>query len=230
VFKIDQRSQTDRDTLCLPVPVIDGIMTAMKPNILIVEDDASVLASLEQVFHSLGYHVCTATDGLKALAAFREQVPDILLSDLNMPGMSGFELLSVVSRRFPAVRVVAMSGAFGDAEIPFLAADAFYHKGSGIPALLKALEAPRTSDRHNRSKTDTIWVQRSETGASSEDSVMMACPECFRTFPQRAPGNPGTILDASCIHCGGSIAFAVVPTMSPLFGSPFRSRTRFASH
>jgi CheY-like chemotaxis protein len=202
----------------------------MKPNILIAEDDPSVLASLEQVFSALGYNVRTATDGLKAVAAFREHVPDILLSDLNMPGMSGFELLSIVSRRFPGVRVVAMSGAFSDAEIPSgLNADAFYQKGSGIASLLKALETPCASARPNGSRTDTIWVQRSEYGASTEDSIMMSCPECFRTFPQPIPGNATTVLDAHCIHCGGSIVFAVVPTISSMFGSPFRSPSRFAS-
>jgi CheY-like chemotaxis protein len=202
----------------------------MKPNILIAEDDPSVLASLEQVFSALGYAVRTATDGLKAVAALREHVPDILLSDLNMPGMSGFELLSIVSRRFPGVRVVAMSGAFSDAEIPSgLAADAFYQKGSGIPALLKALETPRASARVNGSRTDTIWVQRSEYEASTEDSMMVSCPECFRTFPQPMPANAGTVLDARCIHCGGSIVFAVVPTIGSVYGSPFRSRSRYAS-
>jgi YesN/AraC family two-component response regulator len=37
----------------------------------------------------------------RPLLHFQDQVPDLLLSDLNMPAMSGFELLSVVRRRFP---------------------------------------------------------------------------------------------------------------------------------
>ena len=53
-----------------------------------------------------------AEDGFSALAEIRKEVPDILLSDLNMPRMSGFELLSVVRRRFPSIRTIAMSGAF----------------------------------------------------------------------------------------------------------------------
>lgn len=40
----------------------------------------------------------------------RDEFPEFLLSDLNMPGMSGFELLSVVPRRFPSIRTIAMSG------------------------------------------------------------------------------------------------------------------------
>jgi CheY-like chemotaxis protein len=207
------------------------MMSPPNRNILIAEDDPSVLASLEQVFSALGYNVRTATDGLKAVAALREQVPDILLSDLNMPGMSGFELLSIVSRRFPGVRVVAMSGAFGPSQFPpGLAADAYYQKGSGLPTLLEAMETAHPPTRSNSSGTDTIWVQRSENGASGQDSVMMSCPECFRAFPQATNGTESMILDARCIHCGGSILFAVVPTLDRLFGSPFRSPSRYASN
>ena len=57
-------------------------------------------------------------DGLSALIEIREEVPDILLSDLNMPAMSGFELLSVVRRRFPAIYVIAMSGMFTESPDP----------------------------------------------------------------------------------------------------------------
>ena len=54
----------------------------------------------------------SAEDGFSALEEIRRLTPDVLLSDLNMPHMSGFELLSVVRRRFPAIYAIAMSGAF----------------------------------------------------------------------------------------------------------------------
>lgn len=88
--------------------------------------------TLETVFDNEGYRVRSATDGLSALTEIRRETPDILLSDLNMPGMSGFELLSIVRRQFPEVRVIAMSGAFsGDAIPQGVAADAFLEKGQG---------------------------------------------------------------------------------------------------
>ena len=70
-------------------------------SILIVEDEESVRTSLAEVFTHLGYHTRSAMDGLAALKEIREEVPEILLSDLNMPEMSGFELLSIIHRRFP---------------------------------------------------------------------------------------------------------------------------------
>ena len=87
-------------------------MPDLKSSILIVEDEESVRTSLAMVLSGLGLRVRSASDGLAALIEMRHEAPDILLSDLNMPGMSGFELLSVVRRRFPAVLVIAMSGAF----------------------------------------------------------------------------------------------------------------------
>jgi CheY-like chemotaxis protein len=87
--------------------------------------------------------VRTAEDGTSALVAIREEVPDILLSDLNMPGMSGFDLLRVVRGSFPQIRTVAMSGSFSGEEVPSgVAADAFYQKGSSVGALLRIMENP----------------------------------------------------------------------------------------
>jgi CheY-like chemotaxis protein len=87
-------------------------MLNAKRKLLIVDDEVSLRSSLSQIFTTFGYSVRSAEDGFSALAAMRNEIPDILLSDLNMPGMSGFELLSVVRRRFPAIQVIAMSGAF----------------------------------------------------------------------------------------------------------------------
>lgn len=66
-----------------------------------------------------GYDVVAAEDGFRALSQLRKKLPDVVLSDLDMPGMSGFELLSVMRRRFPQISTVAMSGAYVGDELPF---------------------------------------------------------------------------------------------------------------
>ena len=60
---------------------------------------------------------------------------DLIISDLNMPQMSGFEFLSVVRRRFPDIPVIAVSGAYdsGDQVPGGVIADAFYSKGRHHP-------------------------------------------------------------------------------------------------
>lgn len=87
-------------------------MQTLKAKMLIVEDEPTTRTLLTQIFTGLGHPVRAAEDGFSALEQIREDVPDILLSDLNMPRMSGFELLSVVRRRIPNIYVIATSGAF----------------------------------------------------------------------------------------------------------------------
>ena len=68
--------------------------------LLIADDEAPVRTVLSAALEEFGYEVRTAEDGFSALAEIRLEVPDLLISDLHMPRMSGFELLSVVRRRF----------------------------------------------------------------------------------------------------------------------------------
>src|SRR5689334_13857836 len=91
-----------------------------------------------------GFEVSTAADGLDALAQMRFSIPDLIISDLQMPRMSGVELLSVVRRRFPAVPVIAVSGSFdmGGFSPSDVMADAFYPKSSCHPD--KLVETIRT--------------------------------------------------------------------------------------
>ena len=105
-------------------------MSNLRASLLVVDDQALVRVCLSEVFTKHGYGVRSAPDGFSALAEIRKEIPDLIVSDLNMPGMSGFELLSVVRRRFPLIPVIAMSSAFPGQELPMgVAADAFYQKG-----------------------------------------------------------------------------------------------------
>src|ERR1035441_7621567 len=116
-------------------------MPNMQPTLLIVDDEPTIRESLSLVLTEIGYSVRSAEDGFSALREIRNEVPELLLSDLNMPGMSGFELLSVIRRRFPAIRTIAMSGSFTGDEVPSgVAADAYFQKGSSIAALLRIME------------------------------------------------------------------------------------------
>ena len=99
-------------------------------SILIVDDDNNLRCALADIFADCGYTVRTAADGFAALAEMKSELPDVLISDLNMPTMSGFELLSLVRSCFPEVGVIAMSGAYSGNGVPSgVEADAFYPKG-----------------------------------------------------------------------------------------------------
>src|SRR6476659_4591082 len=135
--------------------------------ILVVEDDDGVRDSLELLLKSAGYAVTTAIHGFDALLQLKKRLPDIVLSDLSMPQMSGFELLSVVRRRFPQISVIAMSGAYhsGDAVPGGVIADAFYAKGLSGPKELLDMVADliRTSTAHavdHGKESAPVWIPR----------------------------------------------------------------------
>lgn len=183
-------------------------------NLLIVDDEPSVRSSMSQVLVELGYSVRSAEDGLTALVQLREYMPDIILSDLNMPGMSGFEFLSVVRRRFPLIRVIAMSGAFSGDEVPSgVAADSYYQKGSGVRCLLmiiQGLAQPKRLPCSPPIATSPQWIQRNGNDASGEPFVTVACPECLRTFSQTVGGSLSPVREAHCTHCKNPVYYAIV--------------------
>jgi CheY-like chemotaxis protein len=64
-------------------------MPDAKASLLIVDDALSIRMVLSQIFASNGYATRSAEEGFAALTEIRREVPDFLISDLNMPGMSG---------------------------------------------------------------------------------------------------------------------------------------------
>jgi CheY-like chemotaxis protein len=107
--------------------------------VLLVEDDDSLRLVLSAALAQTGYKVRTAADGVFALIEIASRMPDLLVSDLDMPRMSGYELLSMVRREFPPIPLIAMSGELWQ-KIP-AGADAFYQKGTHPLFLIQLVTA-----------------------------------------------------------------------------------------
>ncbi len=78
-------------------------MNTATASVLIVEDEANILLSLEFLLGKEGYAVTTAGDGAAALRALEAQPPDLVLLDVMLPGIDGFELCRLI-RENPALR------------------------------------------------------------------------------------------------------------------------------
>jgi DNA-binding NtrC family response regulator len=86
-----------------------------KGRVLIVDDEADARTALGELLRGDGYLVETAADGFKALGKVAEFAPDLVLTDLRMPGMSGVDLLKKLRADHPEVVVLVMT-AFGAME------------------------------------------------------------------------------------------------------------------
>ena len=164
-----------------------GGTISSKRQILVVDDDKSVCEAIATLLISDGYEVTTAEDGFGALLQFRKTLPDVVVSDLEMPKMSGYELLSVIRRRFPEIMTVAMSGAYQGCEVPRgVIADSFLSKGERSKILLRSLEdllhsaLARSSDHHR--EFAPAWVPQNGKDSHGMPSVMLICTECLRAF------------------------------------------------
>jgi len=78
--------------------------------ILIVDDEENFLTILSSLMKKQGHKVVTAGDGKKALKLIHMEAPDVLLSDVKMPGMDGIELLKKAKELDPDLPVVMITG------------------------------------------------------------------------------------------------------------------------
>jgi CheY-like chemotaxis protein len=188
-------------------------------DILLVDDNSTLLVVLSEIFKERGYIVRTASDGFETLAMIRDRVPDILISDLHMPRMSGFELLSVVRRRFPTIAVIAMSGAYSAGTVsPGIAADGFYAKGSAsIFVLLDILQTIGDEAlRRSRRAAAPIWISGLPIRQDDPSTVGVACPECLRVFTHALKDTAIASGEGRCPHCLGSIHLAIAKESSAM--------------
>ncbi len=188
-----------------------------KSRVLVVDDDAGVRNVCAALLLSSGYLVDTAQDGFSGLLSIKSVVPNLVLSDLNMPHMSGFEFLSVVRRRFPQIMVIAMSGAYECREdVPAgVIADAFYPKGkrSAIPLLKLVEDLLRTSRErtpgHVR-QSAPVWIPRNGHDAHGRPFIVITCTQCLRSFPINVSEEATSeILLTPCLFCANEVRYII---------------------
>lgn len=178
--------------------------------VLVVDDDPLVLETTAAIVRSFGYSVRTAEDGFAALKILREVLPDIILSDLRMPGMSGFELLSIVRRRFPHIPTIAISGEYVLATMPLgLLVDHSFQKGGYTPQQLRDKMKEVIADspiRPHLGKQDIcpLWIPRTDA-----DYLVVTCPECLRSSSIADSTVSEEVQEVDCLACGASIRYLV---------------------
>lgn len=81
-----------------------------KENILIVDDDINILELLQRHLHSLNYHTYKAVSVKEAVAILRDTEIDLLITDLKMPEVDGFQLIQFASEHYPTMPKLVVTG------------------------------------------------------------------------------------------------------------------------
>jgi len=189
------------------------MLNSSKPHILVVDDERSIRETMTMLLMASGYDVSTAEHGFDALLQLKRLTPAVIISDLNMPQMSGFELLSVVRRRLPEVLVVASSGAYDSSAVPNgVIADAFYAKGQEDASRLLEIIAGliRRGPSGHKGENAPVWIPRNGTDHNGKPFVVLTCTQCLRSFPFAVAHEPtAEVLKTPCIYCPHEVTYII---------------------
>lgn len=181
--------------------------------ILIVDDESAARSALAEILSDEGYKVKTAADGFRALAAAEEFQPDVVVTDIKMPGIDGLELLARLKQLDPEVQVILVT-AFGAVATAVQAmrngATDYLTKPLNSDELLIVLERAVENATLRR---DSHRIRRELANRVRFDNLIGESPEMqqvFKTVAQVAPtratvlltGDSGTgkELVASALH------------------------------
>jgi len=89
-------------------------------NILVIDDDAIVRRTLQEILESEGYQVTCAENGRYGLAAFERRRPDLVITDIIMPDQEGIETIVHLRKVWPEGPIIAISGGGRIGNVDFL--------------------------------------------------------------------------------------------------------------
>jgi CheY-like chemotaxis protein len=179
-------------------------------SVLLVDDDPTIREILSMELEVAGFKAQQAEDGIDGLAKLRDELPKVIISDLQMPRMSGIEFISVVRRRFPFIPVIILSGSIPRGLPVEIKPERCFEKSARqIPELLQAVcdLARKTPDRAYLPQVISIPVRTRLSGAGY---FILTCTDCLRSFQVTSmPENKTVEQTAVCVHCEARVPFLV---------------------
>src|ERR1700729_3165048 len=87
-----------------------ALVSVKKPRVLIVDDEKVIADTLSIILSKSGFSTMTAYDGVAALQLAKDLKPDLVISDVMMPGMTGIELAITITQTVPTCKILLFSG------------------------------------------------------------------------------------------------------------------------
>jgi two-component system response regulator HydG len=145
---------------------MSDVSTPLSGHILVVDDEPAARTALVELLRDEGFTVRAAADGYKALGQLDDWTPDLVITDVKMPGMDGIELMQKVRERDGGIGVVVMT-AYGSVENAVEAmqqgADDYLTKPVHFPELLVVV---RRVLAHNELRRENVRLKSVLTGES----------------------------------------------------------------
>jgi CheY-like chemotaxis protein len=121
-------------------------MQAIRPSILVADNHDGVRETIATVLSMEGYRVIQAADGADVLELLERQVPDLLLLDLSMPKIDGWQVMGTIRPSYPNLPVIIMSATLHAETIAAdLGANGFLVKPFQAPELLRIVAEKTTA-------------------------------------------------------------------------------------
>ena len=162
--------------------------------ILLVDDEPLLLDSLEIILTYSGNYEVTAKagNGVEALECLKKNVPDVMLVDLNMPGMGGIELIPKVHTEYPDIKIIVLTTFYDERSISHAIAGGacgYLLKDSGKEAILsaisQALRGQSVLDQKVMQKLNTMLAGgavASDSAVESGEAAGSACTQGASAF------------------------------------------------
>ena len=197
-------------------------MTA-RGRILVVDDESNARNALAEILKEEGYSVETAADGFKGLSRFTDFGPDIVLTDLKMPGMDGVQLLKKVKEAEPGLPVIVMT-AFGavDTAVQAMRAGAVDYLTKPINADELLLVVERSLEQ-SRLRREALELRNQLSERYRFDTVIGSSPkmqQVFKVVAQVAPSR-ATVLLTGESGTGKELVAAAIHHRSTRSGAAF---------
>ena len=190
-----------------------------RPSVWIIDDDRSIRWVLEKALTQADMEVSSFESGDEALPQLKRSVPDVIVTDIRMPGMSGLELLDQLSRDYPELPVIIMT-AHSDLDSAVSA-----YQGGAFEYLPKpfdvdeAVELVQKAIAHSQQKSDEMVVE--DQGVQTE--IIGEAPsmqEVFRAIGRLSTSNITVLINGES-GTGKELVAAALHRHSPRAKKPF---------
>lgn len=167
----------------------------MSKKILIVDDEKDITLTLKELFLSKGYEVWVAFTGEEAVELLGLEGLDLILLDIQIPGINGVEILSRIKKGYPHIKTVVLTGFLEEYknEIEAIGCDSLLSKPFSIKTLISVVESTLAEERDKKERfsrliEDAKILAKAKLLFIEPNEIMYSSKLVFFSDPKRCLG------------------------------------------